>query len=35
MSDNEIIGRNVLDSIAPGVRTLSKEMIAAQKRRNI
>jgi two-component system cell cycle sensor histidine kinase/response regulator CckA len=29
-NDNEIIGRNILDTIAPGVRTLSKEMIAAQ-----
>ena len=28
--DNEIIGRDALDFIAPGVRTLSKEMIAAQ-----
>jgi two-component system cell cycle sensor histidine kinase/response regulator CckA len=29
-NDNEIIGRDVLDTIALGVRTLSKEMIAAQ-----
>jgi PAS domain S-box-containing protein len=29
-SDNEIIGRDVLETIAPAVRTLSKEMIAAK-----
>lgn len=29
-SDNEIIGRSVLETIVPGVRALSKEMIAEQ-----